>query len=122
MAGAQGTLDVSVAPSSSRVLMMLTGELDVETASQILPLLNGKLGSWPGDEVRLDLSDLSFLGVAGARALVLASDQVAHAGGHLTVQGLRRTACLVAEMTQLAQYVEIADPDVSGGSASNQPN
>jgi anti-anti-sigma factor len=102
--------------------MMLTGELDAETASEVLPLVNGKLGTGPGDEVRLDLSDLSFLGVAGARALVLASDHVAQAGGHLTVQGLRRTACLVAEMTRLAQYVEIADPEALGGSASNQPN
>jgi len=102
--------------------MTLTGELDAYTASEVLPLLNAKFGKGPGDEVRLDLRDLSFLGVAGARALVLASDQVAQAGGHLTVQGLRGTACLVAEMTRLAQYVEIADNEAPGGSASNRPN
>lgn len=101
-----GTLRTSITRGPSLVVVTVAGELDCETVPQLRPLLDGALAVAPGDEVRLDLTRVTFLGAAGARALIQSGEEIALAGGRLCVVGLGGTALLLARVTGLARYVD----------------
>ena len=100
------TFDVLISDTGEGVLVHLQGELDVETASRFLEALGGSPRAGEGREVELDLSDLTFLDVAGVRALVRAHDQMTSDGGRVSVRGLDETRLPAARVLGLGRRLE----------------
>lgn len=69
------------------VVVELVGELDVETAPWLLERMRGSLRP-DRRAVSLDLSGLTFMDVAGTRAVLALDDLVKQADGTLEVRGL----------------------------------
>ena len=86
------TFDVLISDTGAGVLVHLEGELDVETASRFLEALRGS-PTGEGREVELDLSGLTFLDVAGVRALVRVHDQMTSDGGRVRCAVWTRPGC-----------------------------
>ena len=100
----QPTFDVLISDTGAGVLVHLRGELDVETASRFLEALTGSPTAGEDREVELDLSGLTFLDVAGVRALVRAHDQMTSNGGRVSVRGLDESRLPAARVLGLARY------------------
>ena len=98
------TFEVRVSDTSAGVLVHLDGELDVETTSWFLESLGGSFTAGEDQEVELDLSGLTFLDVAGVRALVRVHDQVTSEGGRVKVCGLDDIRLPAARVLGLGQY------------------
>jgi anti-anti-sigma factor len=86
-ADAEAAVHVSVRPSVVR----LVGELDLSDARHVTRVLDG-LRDDGDDDVVVDLTNLAFLDVAGARALGQAVAAFAAVGRQLRVQGANRNA------------------------------
>jgi anti-sigma B factor antagonist len=100
------TFDVLISDTGAGVLVRLDGELDVETASWFLTELSGSLTAGQAREVELDLSGLTFLDVAGVRALVRAHDQMMRDGWRVHVRGLDETRLPAARVLGLGRHFE----------------
>src|SRR3954454_14435504 len=79
--------DLHWVEAGNEILLCLEGELDLVTAEWFLAQLHGRFAGRADYEVRLDLSRLAFMDLAGGRALSTLRDLVVHAGGRLTVLG-----------------------------------
>ncbi|MGY1701443.1 MEDS domain-containing protein [Geodermatophilus sp. SYSU D00766] len=84
--------------------LALSGEVDLTEAAAVRTVLVDVAGDVPG-VLELDLSDLAFLDVAGARALTLAGRDLAGRGIALRLTGARR---------HLRRPLELFDLAVSG--------
>ena len=102
----QPTFDVLISDTGAGVLVHLQGELDLETASRFLDALTGSPTGGEGREVELDLSGLTFLDVAGVRALVRAHDQLTRDGGCVSVRGLDEARLPAARVLGLGRHLE----------------
>lgn len=102
----QPTFEVRISDTSAGVLVHLDGELDVETTSWFVEALGGGLTAEGQGEVELDLSGLTFLDVAGVRALVRVHDQVTSEGGRVRVRGLDDTRLPAARVLGLGRCLE----------------
>ena len=100
------TFEVRISDTGTGLLVHLDGELDVETTSWFVEALGGSLTADGEREVELDLSGLTFLDVAGVRALVRVHDQVTSEGGRVRVCGLDDTRLPAARVLGLGQYLE----------------
>ena len=100
------TFDVLISDTGAGVLVHLEGELDVETASRFLEALTDSPAGGEGLEVELDLSGLTFLDVAGVRALVRAHEQMTSEGGRVSVRGLDETRLPAARVLGLGRRLE----------------
>ena len=99
------TFDVLISDTGEGVLVHLQGELDVETASRFLEALTSSPSGEESREVELDLSELTFLDVAGVRALVRAHDRLTNDGGRVSVRGLDETRLPAARVLGLGRYL-----------------
>lgn len=82
-----GPLQLDVRRNGAGVVVQLFGELDVVTAPWLVDRMRETLS--PADRaVALELSGLTFLDVAGVRAVVEVDDLVKQADGKLEVRGL----------------------------------
>ena len=97
----QPTFDVMVSDTGLGVLVHLQGELDVETASRFLEALTGSATVGEGREFELDLSELTFLDVAGVRA----HDQMTSDGGRVSVRGLDESRLPAARVLGLGRHL-----------------
>ena len=88
------------------VRVTLVGELATDTVAQ-LGEVRSRLNSGTKGEVVLDLSELRFLDLAGARALVEVQRMVEEAGGHLTVLGLGHQPRMLARLTGLERFLDL---------------
>jgi anti-anti-sigma factor len=104
--------------SPQEVLAKVVGEVDADQAS----LLEDRLvGIWersgqPG--LVVDLADVTFLGVAGTRALVLARDRLLWAGASLRVRAAPPLARHILELMPDADVQLLESPGaavVTGG-------
>jgi anti-anti-sigma factor len=84
-------------------LLVLTfaGEIDALT----LPILRRELAASPPGTTVVDLSQVAFLGLAGARALAAAAELAAQEGGRLVVVANSRTLARLFRITGLAAVV-----------------
>ncbi|MET9022408.1 MEDS domain-containing protein [Actinopolymorpha sp. NPDC004070] len=75
----------------------MVGELDI---AQVAAWLNwiSRAAAGTEDDLRLDLADLRFIDVAGARMLALLSDRLAQRGRRLVLQALQPAQCIVFHM------------------------
>jgi anti-anti-sigma factor len=84
----------------------LSGELDLAT----VPAFEQALGRADAREcgvVALDLSEVSFIDVAGARAVVSARDRFAAEGRALRIVGASAAACRIFELTGWSRYLDV---------------
>ncbi|MEV6641696.1 anti-sigma factor antagonist [Amycolatopsis sp. NPDC051371] len=84
-------------------LLVLTfaGEIDALT----LPTLKRELAASPPGTTVVNLSQVAFLGLAGARALAAAAERAAGEGGRLVVVANSRTLARLFRITGLAAVV-----------------
>lgn len=68
-------------------VLVLSGEVDFNSADVLTRALRSLCRSQPGSAAVLDLSELSFVDVAGCRALVMGTEDFREAGGSLTLIG-----------------------------------
>ncbi|MGZ4493528.1 MAG: STAS domain-containing protein [Nocardioides sp.] len=87
------------------MLVHLAGELDTENASRFVEAVTRSLAAHAGREVEVDLSGLTFLDVAGVRALATVHDRATRQGARMRVRGLDATRLPAAAVLGLDQYL-----------------
>lgn len=102
---------------NGRAGLRLTGEIDVSTHAQLATALT-RLRNSSGPEVHLELGELTFIDVAGARMLLEAAEQVHHANGarmllHQPPPVLTRIAGLLCKDRSIAGQDPLALPHSS---------
>jgi anti-anti-sigma factor len=97
-------LQVVVCDAAPECLVAVTGELDVASAPALMRELS--LLERPEAVVTLDLRDLSFMDVAGMRALIDARKVARHAGSCLHILRPGGAASRVLEVTGTLDLVE----------------
>jgi anti-sigma B factor antagonist len=90
-------LDVAVCELPPECLVAVAGELDLASAPELAGVLRGLDAA--GELVTLDLRDLTFIDVAGVRALQDARRIAREAGRRLQILGPSRVASSVFELT-----------------------
>jgi anti-anti-sigma factor len=103
------SLELIVRHGRSRALVRVIGALDCQTAAKLRGVMT-TLTSAATREVEVDLAQLTFVDVAGARALVEVSDAVERRGGRLWLRNFPSRLRQVGEALHLERYVELA-PD-----------
>jgi anti-anti-sigma factor len=112
---APGTPSAALTCSQTRgvhdeALLHLEGELDVATAPRLQRTLQAAQEATP--HVVVDLRDVTFIGIAGVRAITAASDRARRAGQRLAVVNGTHAARVFA-LTGLWDDVEFCDADAS---------
>lgn len=103
-------------PTSTCVLVQVSGDLDEHTAARLHEVLATRLSS-TAEAVVLDLSQLSFIGVSGLELLNQAHQRAGTRGTHLRlVTGARclTRALLAAEMTETFSCYATLDRALAG--------
>ncbi len=113
----QPPLEVRISDTGAEVRVRLEGELDVETTSWFLRALAVARVAKEGHVLELDLSELTFLDVAGVRALARVHDEVTRVGGLVRVRGLCEHRLPAARVLGLGNYLEDRS---AGGDARGQ--
>jgi anti-anti-sigma factor len=101
----QLTLELQIDATGAAVVVRLAGELDTETSARFLEALERTLAAGEAQQLELDLSGLTFLDVAGARALVRVHDEVTSVGGRVRVAGLDEDRLPAARVLDLGRYL-----------------
>jgi anti-anti-sigma factor len=83
------------------LVLTFTGEIDALT----LPILERELAASPPGTTVVNLSQVAFLGLAGARALAAAAELATKEGGRLVVVANSRTLARLFRITGLAAVV-----------------
>lgn len=96
---------VRISDTPAGVLVRVEGELDVATTPVFLETATGTLVDRRAREVELDLSGLTFVDVAGVRALVEVHDQVLAKGRRVSVRGLDEDRLPAARILGLGEHV-----------------
>ena len=95
------TLSVNVDHNGARVLVTVSGEIDLETSAQLSSVLADLDG---GGQVRLDLGDVTYIDSTGLRVLLTARDAAAEAGGSLRVSA---TSSIVARLIEITGSADL---------------
>jgi len=93
------------AGGTSQTIVGVTGDLDGETAPQLLSTLTRNM--WVNSDVCCDLSGVGFFGVAGADALAVAHLRAAAARGRFSVRGVQGSTAMVLEATGLDSILTV---------------
>ncbi|MGW4059450.1 STAS domain-containing protein [Amycolatopsis sp. NPDC004747] len=83
------------------LVLTLAGEIDALT----LPILERELGAAPPGTTVVDLTQVAFVGLAGARALAAAAERAGAAGRRFGVVANSRTLARLFRITGLAAVV-----------------
>lgn len=83
------------------VVLTFAGEIDART----LPVLEHELAAAPPGTTVVDLTQVAFLGLAGARVLAAAAERAGTAGGRFGVVATSRTLARLFRITGLAGVV-----------------
>ena len=103
-------LRTTVERGTAGVRVVLAGVLDRVTATRLSEMVAG-LNSARGGQVELDLTDLRFLDLTGARALVEARRRVEEWGGQVRLSGAGSQPRWLAHMVGLERFLDISDGD-----------
>jgi anti-sigma B factor antagonist len=110
-------LSISVSAGPAHTLLRVAGECDITTAPQLLEAFLTQRAA-AGRLVVVDLSALSYLDVAGTRALLTASTALAGPGRSLAVAAPQRIVARMLELTCAAclipVYVSVAEALIAG--------
>ncbi len=99
-------LTVSVSSMRGCAVVALAGESDVCSVGRWRDVLAGLVEAGPS-RVVVDLSRLTFMGVAGARLLIEMDRALMARGGLLAVAGARGEVARVLELTGADQWVPV---------------
>jgi anti-sigma B factor antagonist len=99
----------------SDAVIALLGELDIDTAPDLLGVLSPFLDEGP-PEVVLDFSGLTFIDSSGISVLIAAQQRLLAGGRRLRVSAPRPHATMVFEVAGLTEYFHLAD----GGGSSDR--
>ena len=112
--GPGSTLGMRIVATSTGLVVLLTGDLDIESSGRFQEAVAGTISAHPGRVVHLDLSGLNFLDVAGARALATLHDQAVAGGARVRVNGVDESRLPAAAILGLSEYLQ------AGGAANDQ--
>jgi anti-sigma B factor antagonist len=101
-----GILTISVTSGPAHALLTLTGECDIRTTPQLLDALAALVA---GDKrlVLVDLSALSYLDVAGTRALLAARTALADHGRSLALAAPQPIVSRMLELTRASHLIPV---------------
>jgi len=91
-------------PTSHRIELTLSGEIDIASAGELADAADLVLAAAPRD-VGLDLRQVTFFSAVGLRFLLNLKENVAHHGGNLTVAPIPRCVALVVQASAAAPVV-----------------
>ncbi len=99
---------MAVQRDETGAVVALRGEIDVDTADGIDEAVS--LARLAGHScLVLDLSGVTFLDSQGIKALVVAHQAMAAAGGGLVLRGPRRQVRTILEITGLGEVMSVED-------------
>lgn len=101
--------EVSVTPDSDGVVVALAGELDLAGADELRRCTEVGLPT-QASRITFDLGRLSFLDVAGTRALVAATARARHLGHDVVVEPPPPPVARVIDLVGLADQLPIGMP------------
>ena len=84
--------------------VLLSGELDLETVSQLNVVLD-RIAQMDTREVVLDLSELSYLGSVGVGVIIRISDELGESGRQLVLTGAQGPVKVVLQLLGLYYLV-----------------
>lgn len=103
--------EVNVRHARDRVIVELTGELDLATAPRLRDRL-AVLSEDGHDRITLDLTDLDFIDSTGLSVLVMAYTRAESSGGGMIVRNPSSAVMRIFEITGLASvFTIVADDD-----------
>jgi anti-sigma B factor antagonist len=109
---AMDRLDVKVQTQAEQMLLVLHGELDMATESQLHNVAMAQLAAHNPTRLRLDLADISFLDSSGIKALLDIRQHASNRGIDVEIVAVSRRAARVLTIVGLAEPFGIpADPD-----------
>ncbi len=94
-------------PSEATGSLVLRGQVDRRNCGSLVASLG--TADWQTDEVRLDLSQLAFIDVAGMRAIRELSEQLEDQGRRLTLIGPRAPVRHLIEMLGIDRTLSIGE-------------
>ncbi|GIJ52249.1 hypothetical protein Val02_91350 [Virgisporangium aliadipatigenens] len=89
-----------------RTVVTVTGDLDLETAPELLARTDGVLAAGPGALV-IDLSGLAFIDSSGLSALIRMNQRMAGSGRPFEIISPPRTVAKAFEITGLDQVLPL---------------
>ena len=104
--GLGSTFGVRFVASSAGLVVLLTGELDIENSGLLQEAVASTLAAHHGGVVHLDLSGLTFLDVSGARALATLHDHAVAGGWRVKVRGVGESRLPAAAILGLSEYLQ----------------
>jgi anti-anti-sigma factor len=111
MSAAAGGFSAKVVGLDGDAMVVLTGELDMATASDLTEVLGQVIAHGPQDVV-LDFSGLSFIDSSGIAALVDAQHRLCDQQRRLSIHGARQGAVRVFEIAGLVDFLNVRAPRV----------
>jgi anti-sigma B factor antagonist len=106
MNGSGASFSAKVVGLEDDSLVVLSGELDMATASELTGVLD-QVVAHGSREVVLDLSGLTFIDSSGIAALVEAQHRLSEQGRELSVHGARHSALRVFEISGLVDFLHV---------------
>jgi anti-anti-sigma factor len=97
------TLKIRVSQEGSDRVVSLEGEIQLETVSPLIKTLRQAADT--GDAVVVDMTKVSYLDSQGVRALRIAYQQAASAGGMLRIRGCQGMADRVLRMVGIDRVI-----------------
>ena len=104
--GSGSAFGLRIVASGTGPVVLLTGDLDIESAGRFQEAVAGTVAAHRGGVVHLDLTGLTFLDVSGARALATLHDQAVAGGGRVKVRGIDESRLPAAAILGLSEYLQ----------------
>ncbi|HUQ63343.1 MAG TPA: STAS domain-containing protein [Acidimicrobiales bacterium] len=102
-----GELHITIRMETTEPVVVLEGELDLETAPKLQSVLGTILEEPSTTNVTLDMEGLEFIDSTGLRILVDAVSRLGDRGGKLAVRGARPATLKVLEICGLTQTMRV---------------
>lgn len=117
-------LDVETQTQDEQVTLLLHGELDMATESQLRDVAMAQMAAHDLTKLAMDLADITFLDSSGVSALVDLRKHATDRGVDLEIVAISHRAARILTIIGLADYFGIpADPDaVPGQSPDPDPD
>lgn len=110
MAQADGTFSATIVALNGTADVLLLGELDMDTASELRAVLDPLIESGPS-EIVLDCNGLTFIDSSGIAALIAVQKRLGPKGRRLIVRSPRPMIRKVLEVTDLLEYLNVQGSD-----------
>lgn len=107
-AGENGGFSIATIDEGARLIVKVSGELDIATADQLSSQLE-ELKVPEGGQIAVDLSQVGFMDSTGLRILIAANRKAGEAGHEFTVVTGQSPARRVFELTRMDEHIRVVD-------------